>query len=252
MMPGMAGALPIPGTVPGMAAVPGGGGGGGMGSLDDNFDAEKKAMQVMGAAPFRRNSGAIRAQPGAIRTILPPASLVVQARMLNANPTKVVLLKNMFRRAPTRRATRASSTSSEDVMEASTQYEGGGGRQDRQKLRGTYMAFTDADGAKNCLTSLNGRWFQQLAAEYCQEDVYEALALWRYGGARGRRGAHSEGRGKGGGRGAIWGGGARCAGADRLATAGRRAGSGRFSRRQVTRAAARPRREREFKVRFTR
>jgi hypothetical protein len=36
---------------------PGGGGdGGGMGSLDDNFDAEKKAMQVA------RNSGAIRAQ----------------------------------------------------------------------------------------------------------------------------------------------------------------------------------------------
>ena len=65
MMPGMAGALPIPGTVPGMAApmpMPGGGDGGGMGSLDDNFDAEKKAMQVMGAipAPFRRNSGAIR------------------------------------------------------------------------------------------------------------------------------------------------------------------------------------------------
>ena len=69
MMPGMAGALPIPGTVPGMAPAPGGGGGdGGMGSLDDNFDAEKKAMQVMGAirapfgtilAQFRRNSGAI-------------------------------------------------------------------------------------------------------------------------------------------------------------------------------------------------
>ena len=66
MMPGMAGALPIPGTVPGMAAAPGGGGdGGGMGSLDDNFDAEKKAMQVArnsGAtlAQFWRNSGAIR------------------------------------------------------------------------------------------------------------------------------------------------------------------------------------------------
>ena len=62
MMPGMAGALPIPGTVPGMAPAPGGGGdGGGMGSLDDNFDAEKKAMQVMGAilAQFWRNSGAI-------------------------------------------------------------------------------------------------------------------------------------------------------------------------------------------------
>ena len=65
MMPGMAGALPIPGTVPGMAPAPGGGGdGGGMGSLDDNFDAEKKAMQVArnsGAtlAQFRRNSGAI-------------------------------------------------------------------------------------------------------------------------------------------------------------------------------------------------
>ena len=61
MMPGMAGALPIPGTLPGagVAPMPGGGGdGGGMGSLDDNFDAEKKAMQVMGAirAPFRRNS----------------------------------------------------------------------------------------------------------------------------------------------------------------------------------------------------
>ena len=63
MMPGMAGALPIPGTVPGMAApMPGGGGGdGGMGSLDDNFDAEKKAMQVArNSAPilaqFRRNS----------------------------------------------------------------------------------------------------------------------------------------------------------------------------------------------------
>ena len=148
-----------------------------MGSLDDNFDAEKKAMQVMG------RSGAIPAPFGASGTIrailLIHTSLVVQARMLNANPTKVVLLKNMFDPSGADETSdpRFFDELKEDVMEECGKYDStksvAGAKIDRNSAGHVYMAFTDADGAKNCLTSLNGRWFagKQLAAEYCQEDV---------------------------------------------------------------------------------
>ena len=105
--------------------------------------------------------------------------------MLNANTTKVVLLKNMFDPSGADETSdpRFFDELKEDVMEECGKYDStksvAGAKIDRNSAGHVYMAFTDADGAKNCLTSLNGRWFagKQLAAEYCQEDVYEALAL---------------------------------------------------------------------------
>ena len=105
--------------------------------------------------------------------------------MLNANPTKVVLLKNMFDPSGADETSdpRFFDELKEDVMEECGKYDStksvAGAKIDRNSAGHVYMEFTDADGAKNCLTSLNGRWFagKQLAAEYCQEDVYEALAL---------------------------------------------------------------------------
>ena len=143
--------------------------------------------------------------------------------MLNANPTKVVLLKNMFDPSGADETSdpRFFDELKEDVMEECGKYDTtksvAGAKIDRNSAGHVYMAFTDADGAKNCLTSLNGRWFAGSSSppNTARRTCTRRSRCRRYGGARGRRGAHSEGpRGKGGGRGAIWGGrggGARCA-----------------------------------------
>ena len=99
--------------------------------------------------------------------------------------SRCVVLKNMFDPSGADETSdpRFFDELKEDVMEECGKYDStkavAGAKIDRNSAGHVYMAFTDADGAKNCLTSLNGRWFagRQLAAEYCQEDVYEALAL---------------------------------------------------------------------------
>ena len=75
--------------------------------------------------------------------------------MLNANPTKVVLLKNMFDPSGADETSdpRFFDELKEDVMEECGKYDStksvAGAKIDRNSAGHVYMAFSDADGAKN-------------------------------------------------------------------------------------------------------
>ena len=82
--------------------------------------------------------------------------------MLNANPTKVVLLKNMFDPSGADETSdpRFFDELKEDVMEECGKYDStksvAGAKIDRHSAGHVYMAFTDADGAKKMASLLEG------------------------------------------------------------------------------------------------